>query len=348
MLPGPSSEELKGSLAVGARISVHRGRATTVQDLPVRDVVLDATGQRNVRRQLSVTTTADFIPRAPLDLVNNFGHRLHAWQVSQTPTGKVIETDLGFFHIEHWEETDGQMTIEAVDLTRLIETDVAAWPSSPPKNQRLQAELQRLAGDRVPVILDSTGNPLVDQTLQFQTDRLANLADLALAHGLDFGMKPDGFLHFWPYTDAVVATYSAEDLLLDAPRQSQDRKANHYLAVGSKTEGSGEAAKETRWSFEAKLTVPPFDEDYGIVRDRIEVQAATDQAMVTNAANAAQRQGAAVLGFRSFLIIPDPRLEYGDVCMFIAPDGPVKGRVTAFSMPVDRPGKMRVDAEIIG
>lgn len=84
------------------------------------------------------------------------------------------------------------------------------------------------------------------------------------------------------------------------------------------------------------------------MRDRIEVQSATSQAMVTQAANQAQQRGAAVLGFRSFLIVPDLRLEYGDVVMFIPPDGPVKGRVTAFSAPVDGEGQQRVDIEIIG
>lgn len=351
MLPGPSLHELTGVLAVGARVSVHRGPTTLVEDLPVEDVTLDVTGRRNVRRQLTVTTTSDFVPDAPLDPVNNFGHRLHAWQVLQTPTGKQIGIDLGWFLIESWEEDPdaGAMTVEAGDLTRLIETDQAAWPSSPPKNQRLRAELQRLAGNQVPIILDWDQNPLVDATLQFQTDRLANLADLCASHGLDMGMKPDGYLHFWPYTNRVVATYSATDLITDAPRQSQDRKANRYLAVGSKTETVKGKQKETRWSSEAKLTAPPFDEAYGIVRERIEVQSATNQAMVTKAAGDAQARGAAVLGFRQFLIVADWRLEYGDVAMFIPPVGkPVKGRVIALTASVSDPGLMRVDVEIIG
>lgn len=355
MLPGPSLADLTGSLAVGARVSVHRGRTTTVVDLPVRDVKLEATDRRSVRRQLTVTTTSDYVPSSPLDPVNNFGHRLHAWQVIENTVGKRWEIDLGWFLIEEWEEdaASGTMEIRAVDLTRLIETDVAAWPSSPPKNQRLRAELQRLAGNQVPIILDSKSDPLVDQTLQFETDRMANLADLCAAHGLDMGMKPDGYLHFWPYTNNVVATYSASDLILDASRASQERKANRYLAVGSKSESvkgkDGKSTqKETRWSFEAKLTVPPFDTAYGVVRDRIEVQSATSQAMVTKAANDAQRKGAAVLGFRKFLIAPDLRLEYGDVAMFIPPDGPVKGRVVAFSAPVSGAGQQRVDIEIIG
>lgn len=350
MFPGPTLADLTGSLAVGARVSVHRGRTTLVEDLPVEDVKLEATDRRSVRRQLTVTTTSDFVPSAPLDPVNNYGHRLHAWQVLENPQGRRWEIDLGWFHIEWWGEKQatGRMEIRAVDLTRLIETDEMAWPSSPPKNQRLQAELQRLAGSQVPIILDSKSNPLVDQTLQFQTDRMANLADLCAAHGLDMGMKPDGYLHFWPYTDQVVATYTAKDLIVDGSRESQERKANRYLAVGSKTEGSGDKAKETRWSFEAKLTAPPFDADYGIVRERIEVQSATSQAMVTKAANDAQRKGAAVLGFRSFLIAPDLRLECGDVAMFIPEDGPVKGRVTAFSAPVTGTGEQRVDIEIIG
>ena len=34
MLPGPSLDVLRGAMAVGARVSVHRGRTTLVEDLP--------------------------------------------------------------------------------------------------------------------------------------------------------------------------------------------------------------------------------------------------------------------------------------------------------------------------
>ena len=350
MLPGLTLAELTGSVAVGARISVHRGSTTLVEDLPVWDVVLDGTTSRNVRRQLSFTTSAEFVPNNPLDPVNNYGHRVHAWQVVETPDGNRTEIDLGWFLIVSWAETDhgDSMTVEAVDLLKLVEDDVAAWPSSPPAGQRLRAEMQRLAGSTL-AIQYSGRNPLVDQSLQFQTDRLANLADLCAAHGLDFGMKPDGFLHFWELTNRIVATYSASDLIVDAPRESVERKPNRYLAVGSKTEGSGDKAKETRWSFEAALTAAPFDKAYGVVRERLEVQAATSQAMVTKAANDALAKAGGVLGFRSLQIVADARLELGDVAMFVPPVGdPFKGRVTALSLPVDRPGVMRVDVEVIG
>ena len=350
MLPGLTLAELTGSVAVGARISVHRGSTTLIEDLPVTDVVLDGTNQRNVKRQLSFTTTSDYVPSAPLDRLNNYGHRVHAWQRLETAQGKRVEVDLGWFLVESWQEdeADGTMSVEAVDLTRLVETDVAAWPSSPPKNQTLRAELQRLAGSTIPIVYTGS-NPKVDSELQFQTDRLANLADLCAAHGLDFGMRPDGYLHFWELTNRIVATYSASDLIVDAPRESVERKPNRYLAVGSKTEGSGDKAKETRWSFEAALTAAPFDKAYGVVRERLEVQAATSQAMVTKAANDALAKAGGVLGFRSLQIVADARLELGDVAMFVPPVGdPFKGRVTALSLPVDRPGVMRVDVEVIG
>lgn len=350
MLPGPSLATLTGSVAVGARVSVHRGKTTLIQDLPVWDVVLDATSARNVRRQLSFTTSGEFVPNNPLDPLNNYGHRVHAWQVVETPDGVRREVDLGWFLITSWEETGGgdTMTVEAVDLLQLVVDDVAAWPSSPPKNQRLRDELQRLAGKTLAVQYAGK-NPVVDPELQFQTDRLANLADLCAAYSLDFGMRPDGFLHVWELNSRIVATYSAQDLIVDAPRESVDRKPNRFLAVGSKTEGSGDKAKETKWSFEAKLTAPPFDTDYGVVRERMEVQSATSQAMVTTAANNAMKKGGAILGFRSLQIVADARLEMGDVCMFVPPKGNAfKGRVTALSLPVSEPGLMRVDVEVIG
>ena len=350
MLPGLTLAELTGSVAVGARISVHRGSTTLIEDLPVTDVVLDGTNQRNVKRQLSFTTTSNYVPSAPLDRLNNYGHRVHAWQRLETAQGKRVEVDLGWFLVESWQEVeaDGTMSVEAVDLTRLVETDVAAWPSSPPKNQTLRAELQRLAGSTIPIVYTGS-NPKVDSELQFQTDRLANLADLCAAHGLDSGMRPDGYLHFWELSSRVVETYSATDLLLGSPRQSATRKPNRYLVVGSKTEGSGDKAKETRWSFEAKISTEPYGKNYGVVRERIEVQSATNQTMVTRAANDAMKKQASVIGFRTVEIVADARLELGDVCMFVPAQGqPFKGRVTAFSLPVSEPGSMRVDTEIIG
>ena len=348
MLPGPSLDVLRGAMAVGARVSVHRGRTTLVEDLPVSNVVLDGTTARTVRRQLGFTTTSQYVPDKPLDPVNNYGHRVHAWMVLQDPTGSRFEVDLGWFLVESWTESeDGKtMRVEAVDLLRLVETDEGEWPSSPPKNQRLGSEVQRLVGNTLPVIYTGPST-VVDPELQFQTDRLANLTDLCLAYELDFGMRPDGYLHVWPLTDEVVASYDAT--ILAGPRESVERKPNRWLAVGSQTEGSGDKAKETRWSFEAKNTVEPYGPDYGIVRSRTEVSAATSQKMVTAAANQQMKKDASVFGFRSFDIVPDPRLELGDVCTFVPPSGPVVGRVSAFSLPVTDPqGRMRVDVEIVG
>ena len=99
MLPGPTLKQLTQSLSVGARVSVHRGKTTLVQDLPVQDVVLDATSARTVRRQLSFTTTSDFVPTNPLDRVNNFGHRVHVWMVLEDLQGTQFEVDLGWILI---------------------------------------------------------------------------------------------------------------------------------------------------------------------------------------------------------------------------------------------------------
>lgn len=346
MLPGPSVADIAGGVAVGAKVSVQRGQTVLVEDLPVWDVTLDATSDRTVKRQISFTTSSDYVPDRPLDSLNNYGHRVRVVQIIEVPDGSQTEVNLGWFLVDEWEENtaDGSMSVKAVDLLRLIETDVAKWPSSPPKNQRLRAEIQRLVGKTL-AVQTSVPNSLVDKELQFQTDRLANLTDLCASHGLDYGMRPDGFLHVWEQTSELVAKYTANDLVVDAPRQSVERKPNRFLAVGSKTSGK----KETKWSFEAATTTEPFGKDYGVVRERLEVQSATGQAMVTRAANDALKQSASVFGKRSLVMVPDSRLELGDVAMFETPYGePFVGRVVAFSLPVDRPDLMRVDVEIVG
>ena len=343
MLPGPSVEQLSRPTTVGVRISSVLGRQTLALDIPASDVVLDLTTDRVVPGQLTFQAPLELLPINPQDPLANKGQRLHVSSLLEIE-GHPYEVDRGWYQIESWEEDDA-VAVTALDLLRTLETDPMRWPSSPPRGATLRSELQRLAGD-MPVRLEAPDRP-IDSQIQWDRDRVKSIRDLCQTHGLGYGVRTDGYLHVWALRDGrtPVATYTAQDLLLGAPRSSGERLPNRFLAVGST--GSGDDDTQARWYREATLSFPPFGEDYGTVREILEVQSATSQTMVDQAANLALSDSLISAGRRPLQIVLDPRLELGDIINVVPDEGePFVGRVAAISMPLTDPGaQMRVDVE---
>jgi len=176
------------------------------------------------------------------------------------------------------------------------------------------------------------------------------------SYGLEYAVKPDGYLQAWAQRDGrdPVAHYSAVDLgtpgaagvLLDAPRKSQPRRPNHWTVVG--TQGSGD--DEQVYIAKTSATQPPYDiAGYGIVRARYEMNQATSQAQVTAAAQTYMRNAMITSETRSLEIPADPRLELGDIISAQTDTGEMlTGRVAAYSLPVSEPGSdMRVDVGVL-
>jgi hypothetical protein len=342
MLPGPSVERLAQPTSVGVRLTSVLGRQTLALDVPATDVVLDLTLSRNVSGQLTFRAPLELLPAKDQDPLANKGQRLHVTSLLEIE-GHPYEVDRGWYQIESWEEEDDAVSVTALDLLRTLETDPMRWPSSPPRGSTLRTELQRLAGN-MPVRLDAKDR-VIDTQIQWDRDRVKSIRDLCQTHGLAYSIKTDGYLHVWEHQDGrdPVATYSSEDLLLEAPRTSGERLPNRFLAVGS----TGGDENQTRWHQEAELTFPPYGDGYGVVREIIEVQSATSQAMVDRAANRALSDSLIAAGRRPLQIVLDPRLELGDIVNLIPREGePFVGRVGAISMPLTDPGaQMRVDVE---
>ena len=357
MRPGPG--DLRGSVGVGARVSVMRGRDVLATSVPVGDVVVDATADRVVPLQVTFMAPRDWVPEHPLSPLNNFGQRSHVSMVLDVD-GVSSTVEIGWFLHTAWEEQDDGVRVTAVDLMQTLVDNPLDQPSSPPAGASILSELRRLcageSGTGLPVVLDDPVDRSVPRTTQYGTDRAENVRDLLESYGLEASVKPDGYLHVWSRRDGrkPVAHYSAKDLgtpgtagvLLDAPRKSQDRRPNLWTVVG--TQGSGD--DEQVYIAKTSATQPPYDiAGYGIVRARYEMNMATSQAQVAQAAQTYQRNAMVTSEKRSLEIPADPRLELGDIISAQTDTGEMlTGRVTAYSLPVSAPdARMRTDIEVL-
>lgn len=359
MRPGPSTEALSGAVAVGARVDIMRGSRVLAVDVPVRDVTVDVTVDRVVPGKLEFTapmewaTTSGRTVRAvdhPLSPLNNFGQRAHVWSLLDAG-GAPFSVDLGWWQVDTWEPGDGDtVQVTALDLMQTLVEAPMTWPSSPPAGASLLSELRRLcdvgSGHGLPVVLDDPVDRGIPRTFEWGTDRAEAVRDLCESYGLGYGVKPDGYLHVWAQRDgrAPVATYTARDLLLSAPRQAVERRANRIVVVGSKTEGD----VETQWVAQGDATEPPYNiSEYGLVTSRFELNSADGQAAVTAAMQTRLRNLSLTTRTRSLEIPWDPRLEMGDVIAAVTEDDEtIVGRTVASSgSPTDPSSRMRVDVQ---
>lgn len=357
MRPGPTTDQLAGEVTIDWNLAVMRGKWTIASHVPSWGVVLEETNSRTVPAQLTFTAPAEWMPHYPLDALNNYGQRVQCVQ-RLIVEGQPDSIELGWYQIDEWaEQDDGNVKVTALDMLKRPDESPLTWPSSPEAGATLRTEFQRMAGD-LPVILDpGVVDRPVPRTTQYGTSRTDNMRDLAASYGVEYGVKPDGYLHLWkPRTGRdPVAYYTGRDLgtpgyrsgrLLSAPRKSQDRRPNVWTVVGGQSSGD----RDQRWSATVRSTEPPFEpEGYGIVTDRREMNTATGQGQVTAAAQTYQRHAMMTSETRSLEIPADPRLERGDIISVTTKSGEViVGRIIAYSLPVsDHKATMRVDVEVL-
>ena len=348
MRPGPHEELLTQGTTVTARIDVVHGGRVIATNIPVKDVQLEVTEDRVVPEVLTYLAPLSMVPVSPADPLNSFGQRSHV-TVIQTIAGKVFETEIGWFihgstSGKGWEETTGGVKITAYGLLQIPSDNDFAFPSSPPAGATLRTEFTRIAG--MPVILDQVDDKKVPRTLQWGVKRLEALQDLAESYGLNYAVKPDGYLHVWDPSASRTPAARYAATLLEAPREGMPRRANIFVGVGS----SGSEETEKQWTYTVRATDPPYLADsYGQITERIEVSAADSEAQVAAAVQERMRGLHVAQNTRSLGIVPDWRLEKGDVIEAEISSNTgieyVTGRVKALSGTVRAGEQMRVDIE---
>ena len=103
-----------------------------------------------------------------------------------------------------------------------------------------------------------------------------------------------------------------------------------------------------KWTGTAIASSGPYEPStYGWVTERKEFNAASSAGAVHEAAHTNMANALMAASKRSLEIVPDPRLEVGDViAVYTDADETVVGKIVAYSLPVDKPdGLMRVDVE---
>lgn len=308
--------------------------------------------------QLTYNAPLEWAPQDPLDPLNRFGQRSLVVAVYQAPGGQRWRVPLGQFVHTDWRVSSSAVTVTATDLMQVLDDDPMPWPSSPPPGATLLSEMQRLAGT-LPVVLDEG---VVDRTVpvssQWGCSRTEAVIKLATSHGAGVRSGADGCLHVHPLRDAstIDATYEAatlpgrrgNGLLLDAPPAptGTTRRPNRWIVTGTSTQGG----TDTKWTATRTTTTPPFDPPaYGWVTSHQQISSAASQADVDRAADQAMRADLHAMRSRSVEVVPDARLEVGDVIGVLAADGEISvGRVAAYSLPLSSVGEpMRVDIDLL-
>lgn len=371
MRPGPSTAALAGAMRVGARVDVVRGGRVIATDIPVWDVTLDYTAKsdRDVPAQVTYTAPADWEPDSAQHPLACYGQRCLVSMVYRGDDGVDVDVPLGQYLHTEYEVTDGGVQVTAVDLMQTLVENPMAWPSSPPKGATLRAELQRLTATLPVVLDDGVADSGVPRSSQWGTSRVEAVQALAASKGLGLRVSSDACLHAYPIRDASRVDVLCEDggtlISAEAPEVA-GRIPNRWVATGTvsvesevKTEtkdskgkvktSTKKVTKDHKVTATRTSDVAPYDHaSYGWVTELVEVSSADSDAAVGAAADKAMREALASTATRTIHIVPDARLEVGDIVGVVTSGETFAGRVSAYSLPVSDPsGSERVDLQIL-
>lgn len=357
MRPGPPLSALMGPLSYGVRVDVLHGGRVIAANVPTMNAVLEHASSRTVRGRLTYDAPHTWTPRFPSDPLAAYGQRSLATIICESPYGQTWESPLGQFLHQPTEMEPNKAPVEALDLMQTMEEDPMAWPSSPPAGATVSSELQRLAGTLPTALNTGVADSYVPVTTQWGNSRSEAVWKLAESKGFGLRMEADGVMHAYPLRDAttVDAIYETPDLgkaagnglLLEEPvvHVSERRTPNRWVVTGTSSQGG----KDTKWSATRENFTGEFaPATYGVVTAHYEFSAADSAQAVEKAADTYMAKDLGALQTATLSIIPDPRLEVGDVIGVKTPETTLAGRVIAYSLPLSEvSAAMRVDIEIL-
>lgn len=349
MRAGPSTVDLESGLSVGVEVSVYRAGRVLAASVPVDGVKLEWSSGRVVPAQVTYSAPLSWTPSDPLSPLNRFGQRSIVTAIYRSPAGREWRVDLGEYLHTDWQVDADSVQVTALDLMQVLESDPMAWPSSPPRGATVRSELQRLAGT-LPVVLDEgVRDAAVPVTSQWGCSRSEAVTKLADSMGFGLRCGADGCLHAYPIRDARAqdVVYTSGGLLLDCPPapEGDGRRPNRWIVTGTSSEGQ----TETKWTATRTAVQEPFDVDgYGWVTSHREFSAAGSQSAVEQAADTYMAADLHAVRSRSLEVVPDARIEVGDVIGVVTDEESFAGRVTAYSLPLSDVGaSMRVDVDVL-
>lgn len=343
---------LMGAGSVSTRVDCVRGPHVLATGLEPLSARLDVSMGRAVSESLVLQFDESLIPVDEWSPLAAMGQTLHVFVDVEMEDGTRFTVDRGWFQIQEVEPRNtGGVSVQCKGLMQRLKDDPFPFPSSPALNGTLRSELERLCYPYLSVVLDGVEDRGLPGGLAWGRSRDEAVSSLLASFGLVGRVMEDGALHVvQPDAAKVQARYGRDRLVLDASVK-WTRRPNHWLAVGSKSEsvkvdGKHSKSVQHRWWGEA-WAGGAFDRSlYGVVTETVEAKAAVSQYDVDRLAGLSVRRFSPN-GVKSFTMVPDYRVDLGDVISVALDGGGVfVGSVSGFSMPLDGgTGTMRLDVE---
>ena len=347
---------------VSARVTVRLGREVVADSIPVLSGVLESSLRRDSQDRVTLRFSDEWLPRQPWDALQAYGQVSQLFVDVDRPGRPTVSVNMGFFKHDSGGPVRGSM-VEVVAFGLLVELgdDPFPFPTSPVKGATVAREFGRLASPHLDVDAGGVGGRVLPDGLAWGTDRLRAVHDLNAGQGTFCRVESDGVLHVYgeDVSRLPVVSYSTGDLLLGAPSAEWRRSANVFTAIGESqrevkdSEGESETVTD-QWVASASSLGVRAPESYGVVRELLSVQSSASAVSVRGAADAALRDSLLVADECSFEMVPDPRLQVGDVAEFVF-EGPGGGLVVlvarvvglSFDLVSVAAGSMRCDVEVL-
>lgn len=343
---GPAAltvDVLSGPCLVEARVTVVRGGRVLCENVVVESGTLEVSASQATQERLSFHVAPDYVPEHEWSPFAPFGQTAHLTIHVTTALGSEFVVDRGWFLLSEakWNR-GGEVQVTAYSLLQRLVEDDFAWPTSPEPGAMLSGELARLCAPHLTVVLDAPDRKLPGG-LSWGNKRVDSVKKLLDEYGLSAYVGADRQLHVvQPGVGQPVARYSGEDLALGESRTLDRKTANAWTAITSQLSGGGKysAYRESRYG-------PRDASVYGRVHEVLQVKDASQEAAEEAAARAlTEAQSGAET--RSFSIVPDYRVDLGDVVS--VEDGAghlVTGAVCGFSMDCGGGAQgMRLDLKV--
>ncbi|RTE47887.1 hypothetical protein [Actinobaculum sp. 352] len=335
---GPSLETTWAA-TVDCELVAYRAGRVLATAIPNTDSLLEVSAGNMPAEKLTFTAPRDWTPTSPYDPLNNYGQELGV-TVRMVADGVPWHVNMGRYMVTGWAEKTGGVQVTAVGLLQRLVENPAVWPSSPPAGATLYSEARRLAPG-LPIRLHARDRG-IPRTFEWGTSRVEALQELCDSYGLDMLIRADGYLHLVPHRDGGSPDITYRDVVIEAPRESVNRRANQWIVYGKETDGVQPIAITT-------ADEAPYDPgSYGRLVEHHQMSIAEDQSAVTAAAGTYMRKRLNAARKRSISVRPDPRIEIGDIIQAISDTEIVTGRVTGYSLPLvagTSKTDMRIDVE---
>lgn len=322
---------LADHVSLTCRVDVHYQGRVIATGLEVLSGTVESSLDRNVMDKVTLRFDGGLRPVSPWDALEKNGQKAHVWVDVSLPNGDVVTVDRGFFQHESWRRVGSEIEVVAYGLLKRLEDDPFPWPTSPAPGATVGDELERLCAPHVTVSAEGPVGRKLPGGLAWGESRTKALQDLLDSLGLFARVENDQWLHVYdPRENRVpVVTYSYDDLLLDVEGEGDERRPNVFTG-----KGGDDKDKSKRWSHTVSDVDVRSPKSYGIVRELVNVSSAKSQSAVSGATEIAFRNAAVVAAELSLPILPDPRVEVGDIVGLVLVSDVVEGAVDTFSARV--------------